>query len=87
MKGNTSASVEAFFLTNGFELLAGNHVSIDFYGGLGVGSIDNFYDDVINPFVLDNNPPKDLVQKIHHVYVDRFIKFSLVAGAKIGYRF
>ena len=37
------------FLTNGFELLAGNHVSIDFYGVLGVGSIDNFYDDVINP--------------------------------------
>jgi hypothetical protein len=74
------------FVTHGYELLFGKRLSFEFYGGIGAGYLTNNYDEIINPFFLEEVPPRTIRRKKHHQYVDSFWRMAFIGGVKFGYR-
>ncbi len=76
----------ALFVDNGYEFFIGPRFSIEVSAGLGVMSMENSYEDVENPFSLNDVEPLNRRRKYQYKYVDQIWRPAFTGAIKLGWR-
>ncbi len=76
----------AIFADNGYEFFIGPRFSIEVSAGLGVMSMENAYEDIVNPFELNDVEPLNRRRKYQYKYVEQILKPAFTGALKIGWR-
>lgn len=74
------------FAETGYEIFLGPRFSIDIATGIGLLSIQNGYENVQNPFELEEVTPLNRRRKYQYKYVEQIWRPALTGALKFGWR-
>lgn len=76
----------SLFGETGYEFFIGKRLSIELTYGIGIVNMENGYNDVNNPFQLEDVPPREIRHKTRHKYVRNTWYPAVNGGVKLGWR-
>ena len=76
----------SLFGETGYEFFFGKRFSLEIACGLGIVNMENGYNDVNNPFHLEDVPPREKRYKSRHKYVQNIWYPAVSGGLKLGWR-